>query len=130
MRTRILLVDDYPDALDVWAFYLRIRGYDVLTAADGLTAVSKAIATHPDVIVMDLGLPGISGVEATRRLKANADTESIPIIAATGNTLPSQLNEAREAGLDRIVIKPCDPQQLLNEIVAVTAAPKGWMSTC
>ncbi|HEX5215604.1 MAG TPA: response regulator, partial [Vicinamibacterales bacterium] len=104
MRTRILLVDDYPDALDVWAFYLRIRGYDVVTAVDGLTAVSKAIATHPDVIVMDLGLPGISGVEATRRLKANSDTEAIPIIAATGNTLPSQLNEAREAGLDRIVI--------------------------
>ena len=58
---RILLVDDYPDALEIWGLYLRSLGYEVETAEDGLKAVEQAHEHHPDVIVLDLELPGISG---------------------------------------------------------------------
>jgi CheY-like chemotaxis protein len=80
---RILLVDDYPDALEIWGLYLRSVGYDVATAADGLEAVERAHALLPDIIVLDLELPGITGFEAAVRLRQAPDTQHIPLIAAT-----------------------------------------------
>jgi two-component system, cell cycle response regulator DivK len=111
-----LLVDDYPDALDMWSFYLRSVGYDVATADDGLTALEMALAVVPDVIVMDLELPGITGFEAARRLRQHARTSNVPLIAATGYSHVKQLDQARSAGFDSIIIKPCDPGALVAEI--------------
>ena len=112
----ILVVDDYPDALDIWTLYLRSLGYEVSTAADGDSAVSQAEQLLPDLIVLDLGLPGISGFEAARRLRQNPSTEDIPLIAATGFSHPRQLAMAREAGFDQVVVKPVDPDRLVEEI--------------
>src|SRR4051812_45663201 len=91
----ILLVDDYLDALDMWAIYLRYCGYHVLTATDGLEAVAMAQLHHPDLAILDLDLPGISGFEAARRLQARPETCGIPLIAATGFVYARQLEEAR-----------------------------------
>ena len=113
---RILLVDDYRDALAMWALYLRMLGYEVETAADGETAVRVAALTPPDVIVMDLVLPVISGCEAARRIRATPQTARVPMIATTGLTHPELLAQAREIGFMSIVIKPCDPPTLLHEI--------------
>ena len=113
---RILLVDDYPDALETWGLYLRTFGFDVITATNGNDAVDVATAQKPDVIVMDLELPGISGFEAARRLRSMPETAGIPLIAATGYSHRSQLAEAREAGFDVILVKPCDPAELVAEI--------------
>jgi CheY-like chemotaxis protein len=113
---RILLVDDYPDALEMWGLYLRSLGYDVATADDGLTAFEMALAIVPDVIVMDLELPGITGFEAARRLRQDARTSGVPLIAATGYSHVKQLDQARSAGFDSIIIKPCDPGVLVAEI--------------
>ena len=113
---RILLVDDYPDALEIWGLYLRSLGYEVLTAEDGLSAVEQAHFHHPDIIVLDLELPGISGFEAAVRLRQAADTRDIPLIAATGYSHVKQLNRARECGFDSIVVKPCEPSALVAEI--------------
>ena len=82
--TRILLVDDYPDALEIWGLYLRAMGYDVVEADDGLKAVAQAHLHVPDIIVLDLELPGITGFEAAVRLRKSAETRHIPLIAATG----------------------------------------------
>jgi CheY-like chemotaxis protein len=112
----ILLVDDYPDALDVWRLYLEMCGFEVATAADGLTAVRLATEKLPDIIILDLELPGISGVEAARRIRTAPATSGIPLIAATGHSHPVTLGEARHAGFDVIVTKPCDPDYLLGEI--------------
>lgn len=112
----ILVVDDYPDALDVWALYLRSLGYRVSTAADGATALRKAEQLIPDLIVLDLELPGISGFEAARRLRRNPATHDIPLIAATGYSHPRQLSMAREAGFDEVVVKPVDPDSLVQNI--------------
>ena len=68
-QKRILLVDDYPDALEIWGLYLRSMGYDVVEADDGLKAVAQAYLCKPDIIVLDLELPGISGCEAAVRLR-------------------------------------------------------------
>ncbi len=121
MLARVLLVDDYRDALDMWAVYLRTRGFDALTASDGSSAVRIATETVPDVIVMDLVLPGISGCEAARLLRAQPATAHIPIIATTGNTNPIELAAAARVGFAAIVIKPCDPPGLVGEIVRALA---------
>lgn len=113
---RILLVDDYPDALEMWGLYLRSLGYDVQTAADGLSALDMAFAAVPDVIVMDLELPGITGFEAARRLREHPLTAHVPLIAATGYSHLKQLDQARSAGFDSIIVKPCDPGLLVAEI--------------
>ena len=115
-KTRILLVDDYPDALEIWGLYLRAHGYQVETAVDGLEAVAKAHALHPDIIILDLELPGITGFEAALRLRSSADTAAMPLIAATGYSHAKQLNQARASGFDSIMIKPCDPAALVVEI--------------
>jgi len=115
-KTRILLVDDYPDALEIWGLYLRAHDYDVETAVDGLEAVAKARAQLPDVIVLDLELPGITGFEAAVQLRRGRDTASIPLIAATGYSHVKQLNQAKASGFDSIMIKPCEPAALVAEI--------------
>ena len=120
---RILLVDDYPDALEVWSLYLRSRGYDVVTADNGLDAVDRAHFYLPDLIVLDLELPGISGYEAAVQLRASEETSGIPLIAATGYSHARQLDRAREVGFDSIVIKPCDPGALVGEIERLLQRP-------
>ena len=115
-KTRILLVDDYPDALEIWGLYLRAQGYEVETAEDGLEAVAKAQAMLPDVIVLDLELPGITGFEAAVRLRRARSTAAIPLIAATGYSHVKQLNQAKASGFDSIMVKPCEPAALVAEI--------------
>ena len=121
---RLLIVDDYPDALDVWGVYLRAEGFNVLTASDGQTAFAEAIREKPDVIIMDLELPGKSGYEVARDLKARADTCSIPLIAATGYSHIKQLDLARASGFDAVMVKPCDPQSLVAEIRRLLRKPE------
>jgi CheY-like chemotaxis protein len=112
----ILVVDDYADARDVWALYLRSLGYDVSTAADGTTAVARAEQLHPDVIMLDLEMPGISGFEAARRLRRTPSTHDIPLIAATGYSHERQIAMARDSGFDEVVVKPIDPDSLVDHI--------------
>ena len=112
----ILIVDDYPDALEIWSLYLRLVGYQVSTAADGGEAIVQAEQLLPDLIVLDLELPGISGFEAARRLRRMPATHDIPLIAATGYSHHRQLSMAREAGFDQVVVKPVDPETLVEEI--------------
>ena len=118
----ILIVDDYADALDIWAIYLQSMGYRVSTAADGLTAVANAEELLPDLIVLDLELPGLTGFEVAKRLRANPDTAQIPLIAATGYSHARQLDLARQSGFDAVVVKPCDPDLLVQEIDRLLAA--------
>jgi two-component system phosphate regulon response regulator PhoB len=122
---RILLVDDYADALEIWGLYLRSCGYDVVTAADGLEALEKAHRLAPDIIVLDLELPGITGFEAAARLKNSAQTAAIPLIAATGYSHPTQLAHARACGFDSIVLKPCEPMALVAEIERLFEEKRG-----
>ena len=112
----ILIVDDYPDALDIWTIYLQSMGYRVSTASDGAEAIAQAERLLPDLIVLDLELPRVSGYEAAAQLRANPETRHIPLIAATGFSHQRQLDRARQAGFDEIVLKPAEPDALVEVI--------------
>jgi CheY-like chemotaxis protein len=112
----VLIVDDYAEGRDICAQYLAFRGYRVATAEDGLDALDKTRALAPDVILMDLSLPRLDGWEASRRLKADARTRHIPIIALTAHALASARDRAVAAGCDAVVTKPCPPRDLEAEV--------------
>src|SRR3954466_852148 len=92
----ILLVDDFQDNREMYAEYLTYSGYRVEEAATGPEALEKAFSLLPDLILMDLSLPGIDGWEATRRLKSDPRTTKIPIIALTGHALAGHTRDAKE----------------------------------
>ncbi|HEY9420475.1 MAG TPA: response regulator [Thermoanaerobaculia bacterium] len=112
----VLVVDDVDHGREIFAEYLEYRGFRVATAADGLEAIEKAFDLRPDVILMDLSLPGIDGWEATRRLKADERTRDTPIIALTAHALASAHEKAREVGCNSVVTKPCLPKDLEQEV--------------
>jgi two-component system, cell cycle response regulator DivK len=112
----ILIVDDFTDNREMYAQYLAFRGFRVAEAADGHEALQKAMELLPDLVVMDLSLPGLDGWEATRRLKRDSRTKGIPVVALTGHALDGHSQTAKEAGCDSFLIKPCQPQELELEI--------------
>ncbi|MFL6197809.1 MAG: response regulator [Thermoanaerobaculia bacterium] len=118
----VLVVDDVAHGREIFAEYLEFRGFRVATAADGLEALDKAFELLPDVILMDLSLPGLDGWEATRRLKSDERTKTIPVIALTAHALASAHDKAKAAGCDSVVTKPCVPRDLEAEVRRQLAA--------
>ena len=118
-RPRVLLVDDYPDAREMYSEYLKFSGFDVVEASNGVEALQRAIENTPDIILMDLSLPVMDGWEATRRLKEDARTSDIPVVALTGHALAGMFEGAKRAGCDAFVTKPCLPEDLVKEIRSV-----------
>lgn len=115
----ILLVDDFVDNREMYALYLNHSGFKVAEAGNGHDALQQAFSLLPDLIVMDLSLPGLDGWEATRRLKDDARTRHIPVLALTSHALEGFSEGARAAGCDGFVTKPCLPEQLVTEIQAM-----------
>jgi CheY-like chemotaxis protein len=122
--TLILLVDDYLDAVEMWGIYFRHCGYEVLSATDGLEAVEMAKRHVPDLVILDLDLPGITGFEAARRLRELPGTANIPLVAATGFSHAKQLDEARASGFEAVLVKPFEPAVLAAEVERVLSAVK------
>jgi len=120
----ILVVDDYQDAREMYAEYLQFSGFRVAEAKNGNEAVEQAFALKPDLILMDLSLPGMDGWEATRRLKADEATKHIPIVALTGHALAGASEGARKAGCDSFVTKPCLPDDLVVEVRRMLSTAK------
>ena len=118
-RPRVLLVDDYPDAREMYSEYLQSSGFDVIEAGNGMEALQRAAESAPDIILMDLSLPVMDGWEATRRLKADPRTAQIPVVALTGHELAGISEGAKKAGCDAFVTKPCLPDELVKEIKRV-----------
>jgi CheY-like chemotaxis protein len=120
----ILVVDDYQDAREMYAEYLQFSGFRVAEARNGNEAVEQAFALTPDLILMDLSLPGMDGWEATRRLKGDDRTRHIPIVALTGHALAGASEGAKKAGCDSFVTKPCLPDDLVIEVRRMLGAGK------
>jgi len=128
-RPRVLLVDDYPDAREMYTEYLEFSGFDVVEAGNGMEALQRALDTTPDIILMDLSLPVMDGWEATRRLKADKCTASIPVVALTGHALADISEGAKRAGCDAFVTKPCLPEDLVREIRRIRDRPPASSTT-
>jgi CheY-like chemotaxis protein len=120
----ILLVDDFEDNREMYALFLTYSGFKVAEAATGQEALERAFELLPDLIVMDLSLPGLDGWEATRRLKDDARTRHIPVLVLTSHALEGFSAGAKEAGCDGFVTKPCLPDQLTAEIRGMLADAK------
>ena len=112
----VLIVDDFADNREMYTQFLEFSGFRVVEAQNGHEALDKAFALRPDLIVMDLSLPGLDGWEATRRLKADGRTKAIPVIALTGHALHGHSKGAMDAGCDAFITKPCLPERLMEEI--------------
>jgi len=114
---RVLVVEDNPDVCDVLMRTLRRAGHTVRSASNGIDAVILAQEQWPEIILMDLVLPLIDGLVATRRLKADARTAHIPVLALTGRGLADE-GRARSAGCDSFITKPFYREDLLAQVTA------------
>jgi two-component system, cell cycle response regulator DivK len=113
---RILVVEDQEDNRRILRDLLTNDGFDMVEAENGEEAIASAQASRPDLILMDIQLPILDGYEATRRIKADPDLKSIPIIVVTSYALSGDEEKARLAGCDDYVAKPFSPRQLLAKI--------------
>jgi two-component system, cell cycle response regulator DivK len=114
--TTLLLVEDNEMNRDAISRLLERRGFSVVKAGDGETGVRMCRESPPDLVLMDLGLPGMDGFETTRRLKADSATAGIPVLALTARALTSDQEAALAAGCDDYDIKPVDLPRLLGKI--------------
>lgn len=113
---KILLVEDNEMNRDMLSRRLERKGYEVLIAMDGGQGVAMAQAEAPDLILMDMSLPVVDGWEATRRLRAEPETQSVPIIALTAHAMTGDRERAIEAGCDDYDTKPIELPRLLGKI--------------
>ncbi|MDQ3242911.1 MAG: response regulator [Gemmatimonadota bacterium] len=116
---RILLVEDNEMNRDMLSRRLQRRGYEVIIAVDGQLGVAMAQSEAPDLILMDMSLPVIDGWEATRTLKAGAETKRIPVIALTAHAMSTDRDRALEAGCDDYDTKPIELSRLLEKMEAL-----------
>jgi len=116
MTKRILVVEDHEDNRQILRVLLGSAGYQMIEAHDGETALTTAASARPDLILMDIQLPGLDGYEATRRIKADPALRGIPIIAVTSYALSGDEEKARAAGCSAYVAKPYSPLELLKKL--------------
>jgi len=116
MTKRILVVEDHEDNRQILRVLLGSAGYQMIEAHDGETALTTAASERPDLILMDIQLPGLDGYEATRRIKADPTLSAIPIIAVTSYALTGDEEKALAAGCSAYVAKPYSPLELLNKL--------------
>lgn len=113
---RVLVVDDNADMCDLYSAYLTFQGLLTETAADGAEAVRVTLSFRPDLIVMDLMMPIMTGFEAIQEIKRNPETAQIPVIALTASHEVETKRAAKEACCDCFLTKPCEPERLLAEV--------------
>ncbi|HEV2520235.1 MAG TPA: response regulator [Thermoplasmata archaeon] len=121
---RILLVEDNPLNAKLAALILRTSGYSVVSASDATEAYRVLAHERPDLILMDLGLPGMDGYALTRELRRHPQTRPIPILAVTSFAMKGDELKAREVGCDGYLTKPIDRLQLLREIRRLLHEPE------
>jgi CheY-like chemotaxis protein len=112
---RVLIVDDNRDAADSMATLLRLLGHEVATAYSGPSGLTEAETFLPDVVFLDIGMPGMSGYEVARQLRAGHAAGGLHLlVAVTGFSQPTDLQRAEEAGFDKHLVKPADPSELMS----------------
>ena len=116
---KALIVEDHPDLLEVLTLQLEKMGFAVVSANTGMEGVTKAVEEKPQLILMDIMMPGMDGREATHRIRSNQETKDIPILVITALTKESQLRECIKAGCNNYIVKPFTPEKLLKKIQTV-----------
>jgi CheY-like chemotaxis protein len=109
---RVLFVDDFKDIRDIYAHFLSERGFEVIVACDGKEALDRVTEFLPDIVVMDLSLPGLNGWEVIQRMKQDVATQSIPVILLTAHGSLPDIDDC----CAKVLSKPCHPDKLVDEI--------------
>lgn len=115
-KGRVLVVEDNMDTYELVRFILEKNGYEVFLAVNGRDGVNAATKQKPDLIVMDLSMPEMDGWTATRLIKENKQTASIPLIALTAHVLPGDRQRAVDSGCDEFITKPMDLLELVETV--------------
>jgi DNA-binding response OmpR family regulator len=105
-KRRVLVVDDDPRLLHVVAMYLGIEGYEVVTASNAEEGLKEVDENHPDLVILDIMMPGMDGVEACRRIRSNPATEAIPVLMFSALSGDEDIERARLAGANHLITKP------------------------
>jgi two-component system, cell cycle response regulator DivK len=113
---RVLVVEDHRDTSEMYRLALASAGIETLETSDAVQALREARSRLPDVVVTDLRMPGVDGFEFTRLLKADARTADIPVIAVTALTSPECVARAQQAGVSKVLTKPCPPEHLISAV--------------
>ena len=121
----ILLVEDDPDIRHLVSYKLSRGGFDVTEASDGLTAIHEALRNPPDLVILDVRMPRMSGLEVCRELRAGPRTARVPIIMLTARARPQDLEQAYAAGATDYVVKPFSPRALLERVENTLARVAG-----
>jgi CheY-like chemotaxis protein len=122
---RVLVVDDEPDVLLLCRLNLQQRGHELLEAADGTTALEIARELHPDVIVLDLMLPGISGYDVLEALQRDSETTNIPVLVLTAKSLRADRERSHGLGASAFLTKPFLPNELCQMVDSLVAPRHG-----
>jgi len=112
-RVRVLVAEDSHDLAQAYATFLRLAGYDVCVVKDGRAAVLAAVAEHPDVALLDIGLPGMDGYQVAEAIRRQPDLVGVRLIAVTGYGQEEDRCRGHEAGFDHYLVKPVEPLDLL-----------------
>jgi len=121
MDKKILVIEDDPIALRFARYTLQQEGYQVITAPNGLEGLSKAKAEYPDLIILDIMLPGVDGFELCHRLRVATQTAQIPILMLTAKAQESDRQTGLRVGADDYLIKPVHPSEIVNRVNALIA---------
>jgi DNA-binding response OmpR family regulator len=116
---KILIAEDERDIRDLVAFTLRFAGHEVLTATNGEEAIELVAQMSPDLVIMDVRMPRMTGYEACRALKANPDLKDIPVVFLSAKGQESEIQQGLEAGAEEYLLKPFAPDQLTNRVKAI-----------
>jgi two-component system phosphate regulon response regulator PhoB len=113
---RVLVVDDDPQVLKLLHVNFEMEGYDVVSATNGEEALAAVVKERPDVVVCDVMMPGMDGLEVVRRLKADDATAKLPVVLLSAKALRGDVRSGLDAGADEYVTKPFDPSELLDVV--------------
>lgn len=113
---RILVAEDEKDIRELIAFTLRFAGFDVLLATNGAEAVEVAEAEKPDLVILDVRMPRMSGYEACRRLKENPQTASLPVVFLSAKGQDSEIQQGLASGAEEYILKPFAPDELIQQV--------------
>lgn len=120
----VLLVDAFDDARDMYGEYLTANGYRAVLAADGATGIQYAVRLVPDVILLDMGMRGMSGVETLRALRTDPTLVNAAIVALASPAFDKDRERILAQGFDEVVSKPCDPADMVSLISRLVASPR------
>ncbi len=123
-NTRVLVVEDSRTIASIVRHYLQLEGFEVLVAADGAVGLETAMRERPRAIVTDLNMPGMSGLDMVKALRADTGTRDIAILMLTSDESPETERQAMAAGTDEYILKPVDPQRLAARVRAVVDGAK------